>query len=246
MPFSFYDILDESSEEEQFNSNVLLEDEFDIDTSLDDVPKPGEDQGGDAGDNSQQPSDGDQQQDGYDQQQDDGSGYDGQEGGDDGSGEAPQDDQGGGEDSEDGEEPVEANTDIFDSLSADEQKIKIMELQRLYGEMYNSCDDISKRLNDLNTDESNIDIISRVSDSMNILKKYIQDYLIGSFAKKSYVENDIMYNRFLSIISSLTAVLDQLSHREKKQQDEFNKVTNEITEHNGKKNSASMNIFDLF
>lgn len=223
MPFSFYDILDESSEEEQFNSNVLLEDEFDIDTSLDDVPKPGEDQGGDAGDNSQQPSDGDQQQYGDDQQQDDGSGYEGQEGEDDGSGEAPQDDQGGGEDSEDGEEPVEANTDIFDSLSADEQKIKIMELQRLYGEMYNSCDDISKRLNDLDTDESNIDIISRVSDSMNILKKYIQDYLIGSFAKKSYVENDIMYNRFLSIISSLTDVLDQLSHREKKRQDEFNK-----------------------
>ena len=223
MPFSFYDILDESSEEEQFNSNVLLEDEFDIDTSLDDVPKPGEDQGGDAGDNSQQPSDGDQQQDGDNQQQDDGSG------------EAPQDDQGGGEASEDGEEPVEANTDIFDSLSADEQKIKIMELQRLYGEMYNSCDDISKRLNDLDTDESNIDIISRVSDSMNILKKYIQDYLIGSFAKKSYVENDIMYNRFLSIISSLTDVLDQLSNREKKQQDEFNKVTSEITEHNGKK-----------
>ena len=235
MPFSFYDILDESSEEEQFNSNVLLEDEFDIDTSLDDVPKPGEDQGGDAGDNSQQPSDGDQQQNGDDQQQDDGSGYEGQEGGDDGSGETPQDDQGGVEDSEDGEEPVEANTDIFDSLSADEQKIKIMELQRLYGEMYNSCDDISKRLNDLDTDESNIDIISRVSDSMNILKKYIQDYLIGSFAKKSYVENDIMYNRFLSIISSLTDVLDQLSNREKKQQDEFNKVTSEITEHNGKK-----------
>ena len=222
MSFSFYDILDESSEEEQFNSNVLLEDEFDIDTSLDDVPKPGEDQGGDAGDNSQQPSDGDQQQNGDDQQQDDGSGDEGQEGEDDGSGEAPQDDQGGVEDSEDGEEPVEANTDIFDSLSADEQKIKIMELQRLYGEMYNSCDDISKRLNDLDTDESNIDIISRVSDSMNILKKYIQDYLIGSFAKKSYVENDIMYNRFLSIISSLAAVLDQLSHREKKQQDEFN------------------------
>ena len=222
MPFSFYDILDESSEEEQFNSNVLLEDEFDIDTSLDDVPKPGEDQGGDAGDNSQQPSDGDQKQDVDNQQQDDGSGDEGQEGGDDGSGEAPQDDQGGGEDSEDGEEPVEANTDIFDSLSADEQKIKIMELQRLYGEMYNSCDDISKRLNDLDTDESNIDIISRVSDSMNILKKYIQDYLIGSFAKKSYVENDIMYNRFLSIISSLAAVLDQLSNREKKQQDEFN------------------------
>ena len=110
-----------------------------------------------------------------------------------------------------------------------------MELQRLYGEMYNSCDYISKRLNDLDTDESNIDIISRVSDSMNILKKYIQDYLIGSFAKKSYVENDIMYNRFLSIISSLTDILDQLSNREKKQQDEFNKVTSEITEHNGKK-----------
>lgn len=231
MPFSFYDILDESTEE-QFNSNVLLEDEFDIDTSLDDVPKPGEDQGGNAGDNSQQPSDGEQQNvdQSDDQQQDDGSGDEGQEGG-----EAPQDDQGGGEASEDGEEPIEANTDIFDSLSADEQKIKIMELQRLYGEMYNSCDDISKRLNDLDTDESNIDIISRVSDSMNILKKYIQDYLIGSFAKKSYVENDIMYNRFLSIISSLTNVLDQLSRREKKQQDEFNKVTNEITEHNGKK-----------
>ena len=37
MPFSFYDILDESSEEEQFNSNVLLEDEFDIMMDTDDI-----------------------------------------------------------------------------------------------------------------------------------------------------------------------------------------------------------------
>jgi hypothetical protein len=228
--FSFYDILDESSEKDDlFNTNIFLEDEFDIDTSLDDMPKV-DDQSPQADQQAEKAVDNDQGSEGQDNSGDD-SGEDAQEpeenpDGEEGSGEAPE----GGDQpqGDEAEEPVEANTDIFSSLSADEQSVKIFELQRLYAQLYNSCNDISKRINDLDTDEKDLEIISRVGDSITQLKKYIEDYLTKHFSKKSFVENDIMYNRFLAILSSITSVLQELS----KSRD---KITKENTEHNGKK-----------
>ena len=227
--FSFYDILDESSEKDDlFNTNIFLEDEFDIDTSLDDMPKV-DDQSPQADQQAEKAVNNDQGSEGEDNAGDDsGEGaqepeenHDGEDGG-----EAP--DGGDQSQGDEAEEPVEANTDIFSSLSADEQSVKIFELQRLYSQLYNSCNDISKRINDLDTDEKDLEIISRVGDSITQLKKYIEDYLTKHFSKKSFVENDIMYNRFLAILSSITSVLQELS----KSRD---KITKENTEHNGKK-----------
>lgn len=228
--FSFYDILDESNEKDNlFNTNIFLEDEFDIDTSLDDMPKVDDqskqaDQQAEKAVNNQGSEDQDNGGDGSEEDvQEPEENPDGSE---EGGGETP--DEGNQQQGDEAEEPVEANTDIFSSLSADEQSVKIFELQRLYSQLYNSCNDISKRINDLDTDEKDLEIISRVGDSITQLKKYIEDYLTKHFSKKSFVENDIMYNRFLAILSSITSVLQELS----KSRD---KITKENTEHNGKK-----------
>lgn len=111
-------------------------------------------------------------------------------------------------DSED--EPVEANTDIFSSLTAEEQQVKIKELKNLYAELYTSVDDLLEKINDTDTDEDNIDILSRVSATLYTLKNYISDYLTTSFANKSYIENDIAFNRFLSILNSTASVVEDI------------------------------------
>lgn len=213
--FSFYDLFEESTEDD-FDTNIFLEDEFDIDTSLDDMPKV-DDQSPQADQQAQKAVSNDAgEEDNQQQQQDDSQNNEDEQDqeGEDG-GEEVQDPQenpeNGSAPPEEADEPVEANTDIFSSLTSEEQAIKILELQKLYSQLYNSCNDISKRINDLDTDESDIAILARVSDSVNLLKKYIEDYLSYSFTKKSFVENDIMYNRFLAILSSITSVLQELS-----------------------------------
>lgn len=108
------------------------------------------------------------------------------------------------------DEPVEANTDIFSSLTAEEQVIKIKELKSMYSDLYSSCDDVLTKINELDTDEVDLDTLNRVSMTLFSLKQYISDYLINVFPNKSYIENDISFNRFLTILNSVATVLEDL------------------------------------
>lgn len=115
-----------------------------------------------------------------------------------------------GSSSDTGDEEVnDDNTDIFVSLTAEEQQIKIKELKRLYQDLYTSCDEILDRINNLELNEDNLQIITRISYSMYDLKRYISEYLISVFPRKSYIENDIAFNRFLSIVKSITTILEK-------------------------------------
>lgn len=117
------------------------------------------------------------------------------------------------EESDGNSEINQDNTDIFASLTAEEQQIKIKELKLLYKNLYSSCDDILDRINDIETDEYNIYIFKRIASAMYNLKKYIADYLVHVFPKKSYVENDIAFNRFLMILKSITNILDKFKQK---------------------------------
>ena len=109
------------------------------------------------------------------------------------------------------DEPVQANTDIFNSLSQEEQAIKIKELKSMYRDLYCSCDDLLVKIDDIEQEEDNIETISRVSMVMYTLKQYIADYLTNLFSIKSYIENDIAFNRFLSILNSVSIVIEDIS-----------------------------------
>jgi hypothetical protein len=107
------------------------------------------------------------------------------------------------------EEVNDDNTDIFSTLTAEEQQMKIKELKSLYQQLYCSCDDVMNRLNKLDTNEKNVYVIDRISSSIYTLKKYIGDYLIDIFPNKSYIENDISFNKFLLIVQSISDIIDK-------------------------------------
>lgn len=113
-------------------------------------------------------------------------------------------------DSGDGE-PVKANTDIFSSLTAEEQKIKIRKLKEQFHSLFVTAEDIKAKIDDLNTDESNLDVVTRLSAELYTIKEYIRDYLLYHFDNKSFIENDIVFNRFLAIMNSIQSVLEDLA-----------------------------------
>ena len=108
------------------------------------------------------------------------------------------------------DEPVEANTDMFASLSAEEQRIKISELKKQFGALYSSIDDTLVKINNTETDENNIEVVQKITGVLVTTKRYIMDYLTVHFPAKSFLENDIMYNRFLSIVFSISNVLEEM------------------------------------
>lgn len=172
---------EESNEQGTDNEEYGNEDDFNVDTALDD--EGGEDTG------------------------EEGGGEDDLGGGDmDTSSDTSSNLDGG--DSE--EEPIKANTDIFNSLTAEEQQIKIRELKNLFLNLYTSTDDLLARLNETETDEDNIEVITRVSMILYSLKQYMEDYMTYSFGFKSYIENDIAFNRFLAILKSATTIVEEI------------------------------------
>ena len=124
------------------------------------------------------------------------------------------DDGGSGSDSAGGdnnsdEEVNDDNTDIFSSLSAEEQQIKIKELKGLYQQMYTSCDELLDRINNLDYTEDSLPIMTRITYALYDLKKYISEYIISVYPRKSYIENDIAFNRFLMILNSVKDILSR-------------------------------------
>lgn len=188
---------EQSSPQQSDDDLGNIDDDFDIDTSLDDVgsENPGDDQGGSPDDSTGEvPSDGSDL------------------GGGPNAGNAPAGD----DVNMDEEEPVESNTDIFASLTAEEQKIKIRELKNLFGNLYSSCDEILSRIDKLDVNEDNLDSLSRISSTIYDMKIYISDYLNMVFPTKSYIENDVVFVRFLTIIKSITEILDDIGKKYKR------------------------------
>jgi hypothetical protein len=64
------------------------------------------------------------------------------------------------------------------------------------------------KVNDINPNEDNIEAIYRVTSALYSLKSNIADYIKNIFPLKSYIENDVAYNRYLVIIRSITNIMN--------------------------------------
>lgn len=120
-----------------------------------------------------------------------------------------------GEEDEGDEEAVETNSDMFLSLSKEEQQIKIKELKSLYGNLYSSCNDILNRIDTLDANELSIESITKITTALVGVRNYMADYIANIFSTKSFVENDIMFNRFLDIINTIKVSFEKIYNSNK-------------------------------
>lgn len=116
------------------------------------------------------------------------------------------------------EDAVEANTDIFASLSAQEQAIKISQLKTLFGNLYSSIDETLEKLNEIEFDETNKEAISKITSDLYTIRVTLLDYIVKIFDTKSYIENDIAFNRFLADINFISSILEKIKKQQDKQE----------------------------
>lgn len=103
------------------------------------------------------------------------------------------------------------DAELFDTLSPDEQHAKIKALKDLYIELYTTCENLMDKFNSvsLEYDDANSQF-KRIVNTLYGLKKMISDYLLNSFDSRSYLENDIMFNRYLAVLNSIKNVSTEL------------------------------------
>lgn len=114
-------------------------------------------------------------------------------------------------DSGDSGEANPINKDLFPTLTAEEQAIKIKELKKQYNNMYIYIDDLIDKMNNIALDEDNVTIIERITINLLKLREYLQEYISTTFNLKDYFENDVFFRRFLQVIYSVDSTIQDLS-----------------------------------
>ena len=114
-------------------------------------------------------------------------------------------------------EAKKRDREIFDTLSPEEQKLKIVKLKELYMKLYSRCSQIIEKYDSLGVHYE--DLTEPIKNSVNALyslKDTISSYLLYLFDSKSYIENDIMFNRFLVVMNQIKLITKDMrdAHKE--------------------------------
>lgn len=180
-------------------------------SSSDDI-QPGEETGGDEGEEDMDYTDagGDE---GGDNTEDEGADYtDGGE--DDTGGEEAGEETGGETSSTDGQIQADdargMEKEIFKDLTPDQVDIKHKELKSNFSELYDSISNIIDRVNDIPNNDAYLQTITFVSNQLANLKQMVADYINNVYSTKSYMENAMNYNRFLATLKGVNDILEEI------------------------------------
>lgn len=85
--------------------------------------------------------------------------------------------------------------ELFEELSPEQKAIKNKELKQQFVRLYYVIERFKEKVDTINKNSDNIQIISRVGDSLDKLSKLVKYYIIVTYNTKSYFENksDIYY-----------------------------------------------------
>lgn len=101
---------------------------------------------------------------------------------------------------------------LFDQLTPEQQQIKVDELKKNYADLYSRCANILKIITDSNPgDDNTVKVFDYVQKTMNDLQTHIYYYIANTFDTKTYMENDIQFKQFITILHTIKKILDEIN-----------------------------------
>ena len=124
------------------------------------------------------------------------------------------------------EEPVDnedtrRDKELYDSLSPQEQKERNIKQKKLFFDLYSNCDYVIDKLNnisDADLEEYGVQVRKTLS-MLFFLFQMVSDYATKLYDSKSYIENDIMFNRYLSILNTVKNITSDIRKSYKTEED---------------------------
>ena len=105
----------------------------------------------------------------------------------------------------------ELEDSLFNQLSPQQKKVKIKELKELYDIAYQKCANLIDLLNSSDKAQNQVKICDFVINSLTDLQKCIREYLINIFDSKTYIQNMVEFNKYLSVLNTVSNVIAELN-----------------------------------
>lgn len=105
---------------------------------------------------------------------------------------------------------------IYETLSADQKKIKELELKSAFKDIFTSCDRLATSVNGIPKTDTNLEVVKRVVSTLTNLKEFVLFYVENSFNNKTFIENNIVFYKYLYILKGVEMVLQQLAPEDSK------------------------------
>lgn len=99
---------------------------------------------------------------------------------------------------------------MYNSLTPEEKTNMNYILKNNFKDLYMICDDIINKLNGIPKESNNITILKRLMTSCGDLKSYIEFYITKVYPTKTYLENDIAFNKYLQILNGIKFTFREL------------------------------------
>lgn len=119
------------------------------------------------------------------------------------------------------EEPAESSEDaeikqdedlLYDALSEDQKKIRILQLKLGFKDLYTETDAVLTAINNIPKQDDNIETIRRLIIVLNNVKQYILDYMSTQFDNRSYLDNNQIYIKYINVFRTIRKVIEELNH----------------------------------
>lgn len=122
--------------------------------------------------------------------------------------------------SEVGEDAEEAPVDdikrqeeeMYSNMSPEQLDIMHRELKSRFIDIYNICTNIIERLSAVHVSEDNVPTLEYISRTLSTTKDMIVDYIDNIYKSKSYIENNVNYNKYLVIINAVNKMLESIDN----------------------------------
>ena len=182
----------------------------DSDNFMDDS-EGGDDTGDDTGGNDEENADGSDEGEDSDNFMDDGGEGGSDEGGDEGEADSSEGDDGGdeGEDSNNfGIDKIE--DELFSTLTPEQRDIKNTELKNQFIDLYSVIGTTLDRINNVSKSNENVEALGFVTQKLLELREMIDYIITKSYATKTYIENNIIYQQCISTLNLISEFINNI------------------------------------
>lgn len=101
---------------------------------------------------------------------------------------------------------------LYDALSEDQKKIRILQLKLGFKDLYTETDAVLTAINNIPKQDDNIETIRRLIIVLNNVKQYILDYISTQFDNRSYLDNNQIYIKYINVFRTIRKVIEELNH----------------------------------
>lgn len=106
----------------------------------------------------------------------------------------------------------ELEKSIFDQLSTEQKALKTKELKTLFNSVYDKCSEIINTISSADRNPEQAKVYDYVMSSLTDLQKYIKDYLFQIYDSKTYIENMVQLQKYLTVLDTVSNIFEEVKN----------------------------------